>query len=767
MLQPRLPVVARALRRPLVAVAPGVRRHISTGGDGSQPTTRLGVLKGLLRSLVSSSRASEIHAYYPAVAQELQYSRHALFAPAGLAKHQLIHILRILAQSGRMLDFRRIIDILEDTPALLGQPPDDEVYTAVVETLVQAGRKESLSRFIVRISRLPGAGQLSEEPFHAAIRGLPQVGCTDLSLASSIATAMHACGPDAQPTRETVGLIIRARWAMKESTAQYFPRPVSFAAILRELKDLGVPHDPSIAELLREEYEARGHPHHGLNVARVYDEMYFGAPSADAQADAEEAELAARIATQACNKGLLSAAKALQASGRPLTPRLLNAVLRGSKSLSAMKHFREVLGVEPTAEQWAIVIENSCQNKSKKDALQLYDAAKARGIIPDVVMAYPLIRLLCRYGAEQADAEDLDRAIAIHDDVAHAPAAEDVSESHVLLQGMMYDELLRSLAGAPSPKRYADFFTTALDLIDKRHIEVHPGQRAASTAIFFMRGAPSEDAAYTAYEGARDSLDAPGYAAVLAHICRLRFRRTSGPPLKLYFDVVRDMRARGDAAAAAIEVYTIVLREIQELAVDANADIDDAGDMRRELVAMVRQIHDVLTLDAALTPGPAIWNTLMDTFQRLGCFADAYRVWQTLDLQGQVNATAVSIVLDACGRARAWPTACNIMDKLFKTHFRLNLKNWQSWVECLCRMRRFSEAVEVVCVQMGGEQVQPDIGCVLILLKFTMPWPETQAQVYHRIREHLPDLYEQLPQNWKDLGEFLRERAKEPSSSSQ
>ncbi|KAL1740008.1 hypothetical protein HDZ31DRAFT_48360 [Schizophyllum fasciatum] len=734
MLQPRLPLVARALRSPLAAAAPAARRYASS--SGSQPTTRLGVLKELLRSLVSSSRASEIHAYYPAVAQELEYSRNTLFAPAGLAKDQLVHILRILAQSGRMLDSRRIIDILQDTPALLGQDPDDEVYTTIVETLLQAGRKDPLARFIARIPKLPGADQLTVEPFHAAIRGLPSVGCTDFSLASIIANAMHACGPAARPTTETVELVIRARWAMKDSAAQYFPRPVSFATVLREFKDLGVPHDPAIADLLREEYEARGHPHHGLKIARMYDESYFGAPSEDAQADAEEAELAARLATQAASKGMISAAKVLQNSGRPLTPRLLNAVLRGSKSIGALEQFSGIFGVEQTVEQWAVVIENCCQNKSKKDALQLYDTAKERGIVPDVTMAFPLIRLLCRYGSDNLDPDDLDRVIDIHDDVA--PTETPSSESHALLYGMMYDALLRSLASAPDPKEYNNFFSIALDLVDKHDIEVHPGQRAASTAIFFMRCAKNEDAAYAAYEAARDALDAPGYAAVLARICRLRFPRTArGPPLKLYFDVVRDMRARDDAAASpAPEVYGI-------------------------LVGMVRQIHDVLTLDAALTPGPAIWNTLMDTYQRLGCFADAYRVWQTLDLQGQVNATAVSIVLDACGRARAWTTAVQIMDKLFRTHFRMNLKNWQSWVECLCRMRRFSEAVEVVCVQMGGEQVKPDIGCILILLKFTMPWPDVQAQVYHRIREYLPELYDQLPQNWKDLGEFLRERGRQ------
>ncbi|KAI4528317.1 hypothetical protein K525DRAFT_276277 [Schizophyllum commune Loenen D] len=759
MLQPRLPVVARALRRQLAVVAPGARRYASS--SGSQPTTRLGVLKELLRSLVSSSRASEIHAYYPAVAQELEYSRNTLFAPAGLAKDQLIHILRILAQSGRMQDFRRIIDILQDTPALLGLPPDDEIYTTIVETLVQAGRKDPVARFVARIPKLPGADQLTTEPFHAAIRGLPNVGCTDFALASTIVTAMHACGPAARPTTETVELVIRARWTMKDSAAQYFPRPLSLAAILREFKDLGVPHDHAIADLLREEYEARGHPHHGLKIARMYDESYFGAPSADAQADAEEAEFAARLTTQATSKGLFSAAKVLQTSGRPLTPRLLNAVLRGSKSVSALKHLQETFGVEPTAEQWAVVIENCCQNKNKKDALQLYDTAKERGVVPDIAMAFPLLQLLCRYGTDHLDREDLDRAIAIHDDVA--PTNVPSSESNALLYGMMYDALLRSLASAPEPQGYSGFFTKALDLIDKHKIEVHPGQRAASTAIFFMRCAKTEDAAYAAYENARSTLDAPGYAAVLARICRLRFRRSTGPPLKLYFDVVRDMRARGDAASTAIEVYGIVLREIQEISLDARPDVDPEAAMalRRELVGMVRQIHDVLTLDAALTPGPGIWNTLMDTYQRLGCFADAYRVWQTLDLQGQVNATAVSIVLDACGRARAWQTAVQIMDKLFRTHFRLNLKNWQSWVECLCRMRRFSEAVEVVCVQMGGEQVEPDIGCILILLKFTMPWPEVQAQVYHRIREHLPHLYDQLPQNWKDLGEFLRERGRQ------
>lgn len=94
---------------------------------------------------------------------------------------------------------------------------------------------------------------------------------------------------------------------------------------------------------------------------------------------------------------------------------------------------------------------------------------------------------------------------------------------------------------------------------------------------------------------------------------------------------------------------------------------------------------------------------------------------------------------------------------------RKNKKNWDTWVECLCRWREVDEAMEVVFGEMGKEgRPRADRDTLEHLLKFARSVDEDKwEEVRARLGRERPDLFEEL----KDVGamslEEHRNRTKE------
>jgi pentatricopeptide repeat protein len=155
----------------------------------------------------------------------------------------------------------------------------------------------------------------------------------------------------------------------------------------------------------------------------------------------------------------------------------------------------------------------------------------------------------------------------------------------------------------------------------------------------------------------------------------------------------------------------------------------------------------MLSLDASLSPDAHVWNQLMDTYQRLDCFGDSYRVWDMMYVTGRFDHIGVSIILDACGYAGAWHIAKRICTKLFNDGFKMNLRNWNSWIECLCRLRRLNDALKVACMEMGAH-VPPDATTAILLIKFGRKAGQV-VEVQKRIQRHLPEVWATLPEEWR------------------
>ncbi|KAI8639530.1 hypothetical protein BD408DRAFT_392156 [Parasitella parasitica] len=105
------------------------------------------------------------------------------------------------------------------------------------------------------------------------------------------------------------------------------------------------------------------------------------------------------------------------------------------------------------------------------------------------------------------------------------------------------------------------------------------------------------------------------------------------------------------------------------------------------------QVHKLIKVDLYLDPDIAIYNAMMDAYNRIGDGGKVLDIWQTLSLsasqQSQLapDQTTVSIVFDSCGHNGLMQHAQSIWSFLKRTQFKLNTNNFSSYIECLCRSK--------------------------------------------------------------------------------
>jgi pentatricopeptide repeat protein len=187
------------------------------------------------------------------------------------------------------------------------------------------------------------------------------------------------------------------------------------------------------------------------------------------------------------------------------------------------------------------------------------------------------------------------------------------------------------------------------------------------------------------------------------------------------------------------------------------------------LLAGITELHTMIKLDPSYTVDIALLNALMDAYSRVGAFSEAFEVWEELlerrpredpKALAELYGPSISVYLDACGyslsllRARkawAWATRWGLV----------NSKNWDAWLECLCRNGRITEAYNTVVRIRDGDveglgsvnNVPEDKGngrpvfkveMVEMLLKFSWRDPHTFDWVKRGIKEDFPECWEQV-----------------------
>lgn len=737
-------IVLRTLARSRNASRNLIIRHNST--TARDPSN---LSQTLLQKLKSRDGLSAIHTYYPALVAELKKTATTSTSriPSPLNQQQIISLLEVLGTSARPADLQRIEEILSDMPTMFGIEPSVEVHTTILRALIKHGNVQSIQRWLANMPSRPGNFSPTLQQFHIVLEAC--INLASFKFMRNLVRSMRQYG--CKPTNETYKILIRARWELAVQEEKV-PHIIAFSAILDDMKQAGLAYDSEIAVLLHDGYAERDLATYAVQIKALYQAQF---PDVETPEARQETELNLNLSQTAQTQGV-KAAIALYRSveGERLAPSAttMRAILRHSRTTDDLHIVEEEFETPTPVAHWSILINNNVRAGHLPGALAIYEETKNTGIIPDAALVGPLIRALCRTAAKPPSDESLDLALSIYNDLAQvgapSPTSEGDTEHSIGPDADIYQTLLRGLASSANNKKYFPIAKALMEDMESRHVSMNNSLTTSSNIVLLMKRSSSVDEALEVYHTLRAGLDEKGYAIVLNAFCKLSFGDgIQVPSLSNYFEIVKDMRRAG--LEITIEVYTILLHQLGAIATQmTERDVEFSSEIRDRLVNTTRRTHDLLTLDAAVSPDAYVWNQLMDTYQRLGCFADSYRVWDMMYLSGRFDHISVSIILDACAYASAWQVAKRIYTNLSKDRFSFNLHNWNTWLECLCRLGRLNDAVKVACMEMGKEQntVAPNVDSARVLIKFGRKHnqhPEVQA----RLQRYLPDLWKTLPED--------------------
>lgn len=571
---------------------------------------------------------------------------------------------------------------------------------------------------------------------------------------------MHELGVPA--TGDTSQLIVNTLFSTRRSARG--PLPPSYTGIrflIKAFASCGYPYDPTTLSTLINGYARAGMK----DAAQDVEVMYIARLGSPGLYSLEQLNsILAGFVERMDRHGMTSVYKYLARVGLSPSETTFSVVLGRSDNLGDLKYWEDVLEMKATPRVIARMMEQRA--KGNKPNFQLYEYAVSTGIpLSGPMLHYVVKPLLTSRGLEKPTEKAIDQALDYYRAfIARLDAIEGTGEGHgdarhqddttkridlkdrdVYPSAATYQLLLRALNSAKNVSKY---LPTAVSLVaDMRRFNVQlDWQSATSVIIILMDASPTPEEAFRMYrliaqpEGdlkKGPKLNEEGYVAILHAFCNLPTWPNGIPSVQLYFDIINDMRKL--RIPLGPKVYTIILAQMARLATAISTD-DTAA--REAIAKAIARVHNHLNLNPSFTPDTALWNQLMDAYQRAGCFAEACRIWQTLFASVRFNRASVSIILDACAFARAYDFAVRVYAALTEVEFPMNVRNWNTYLECLCRLGRLDEAMKVLCLEMTGRNdgVEPDKESARILLKFAAK-ENRESEVRSRLKRFLPKLY--------------------------
>ncbi|GAA5963207.1 hypothetical protein JCM3765_005755 [Sporobolomyces pararoseus] len=440
--------------------------------------------------------------------------------------------------------------------------------------------------------------------------------------------------------------------------------------------------------------------------------------------------------------------------GVPLDSWSLNTLLvEGSKGLHTaqqglelIEQLEDLVDLQADRRAWSAVINELVKSNSPEgidQALKLYQLARDRSIDPDTTMIHPLVEALV---SPAPTLESFETAKSLYEDLSTSSLSQDHSPEQPI-----YALLLQACAN-PSTLDLS-YSRTLISDMKKRGIKLD-----SSTAIYhiesLMRASSSFEEAFECYDELR-ALDpsifstTSAYNSILQVFLSLSFpsssssssNSTAPPPLVMEF--LSDMRKSSLPANSV--TYSILLTYYSRTSLTTSR-------------SLIEHLHSLIKLDINLDPDTALFNSLMSAYSRVGSFNQVYRIWDNFLINSRrrgrgvgPDQTSLSVLLDTCGfdrtreaqirGRRVWNDDGGLVG------IRKNKKNWDTWVECLCRWGKLEEAEKVVFEEMGtGEgKPRPDKETFELLIKFAKSFGnEEWGRVREKVFERRPELRGEL-----------------------
>ncbi|OCF43962.1 hypothetical protein I317_02232 [Kwoniella heveanensis CBS 569] len=395
-------------------------------------------------------------------------------------------------------------------------------------------------------------------------------------------------------------------------------------------------------------------------------------------------------------------------------------------------------GTTAQSDVWADVVRLYLAEVKQHDALdvavQIYHETLSRGLETSAELAKNLIIPLCN-GRQQVK---LDVAMRIYDEYTSLPSWMDGSVSPQDRErfAAVYQYLLIACARSTPPA--VGIAIRLLSDMRAHAIEITP-TNLVSLLILLMKSSNDHTAAFDIYAHfyALDpsAIDEQGYKAILAAYLNLNSERSPYPPPEMFVDMMRDMHRAGYQPGSYLlssllkqygHACTRFRRRISRTS-RASKTTDDSGvdeneirinvELQLDHVAQsIRSIHTLIKLDPLISPDIPLLSALMDAYARVAAFSECFEVWDELvqrrhreptSTVKQSYAAGINVVLDACGwsyslvrgrKAWAWAKRWDLI---------WEKKQYDSWVECLCRNGQVEEAGKVVLDEMKSSGASP------------------------------------------------------------
>ena len=636
--------------------------------------------------------------------------------------------LGLLADRGETDLLERVLDLIRTRCHM---PVTLDMHEDIVRRLRSLDRPDFAFAWLMRMQDMAGDLTPSAEMWCSFIRGcswdrMPQqffsdpVHCVRLS----------GC----EPNEDVYGALLDALFANQRT----LPRPQRVRSVLRRLSK-SEPITPYFIENVLDEFSRR-------NAAKGSVEQEMDASPENKRIlsrDDVHVELAKHVLYGSRRDVQLLLHRQLARGFKP-NHETLHILAPSLRSVDALQHWEYALGIRASSRTWETMIQNA---PTIPVAKVIYHAACKRQR-PTANMLLPILRALTSTKWTPASSAAIDEALdLLRDYVDQQPPVQGPSPGvvafppNVVNELGLYNTILRALANSPDHLKYLPVAASLLEEIQSRGVRTNNATRTAFI-IFAIRCAPTAREALKMYQlmkqskDRRDMLEETGFRAILAAFVK----QFPDAPETFVFctDILKDMRFSGSSISP--EMFTVILRGLARLASRRDSP---PSERMENIVLAIRRIHNHISLEASLKPDTALWNQLMDAYQRAGCFQEALGIWKMLFVSSQFDASSISIVWDTCSYAGAFDAARLIFGKLRKRGVVLNERNWSNWLECLCRLGRLDEATKMLCVEMPNRGASPTVAQARMLLHKAQQTNEV-ALVWGRIERYLPDLHSQL-----------------------
>lgn len=421
---------------------------------------------------------------------------------------------------------------------------------------------------------------------------------------------------------------------------------------------------------------------------------------------------------------------------------ILAGLLVEIADVATFKRVEKALGVNATHRNRHELFMHFSQKYSLNQLVELYAEAKREGVVLDWAVMLPLMRIV-KHSRRAVEKNTIaDTLVRLYKETK---ATDEAREKENFPSRSTDPELsdyfhrcmtvtLNALSTSPHKERHYKIAKELLDDARKMGLILNDSTSSLLTTLFMQNSPTYEDALkayYECYEVFKKQYSDRSYSAILHVYCNMEIDdpKASHPQVRGYFEILEHMKAAGHEMKMIH--YSHLLRLYKRIATTTATVVDETKrkELQARLVEVLDRTYKQLMGSSSLQPGASIIAQFLDVYSRLDNFDGVARMWSNI-IMSDVAMTydAVSVIFDACGHHGALEYAMDVRAKIDRDKFEMNLNNWASWLECLCRLGKLDQAVEEYLNKTPrDEDGIPDRVCFMVILSI--------ANKFHRLHE--------------------------------